>query len=277
MVLRKGSEEGVPYSLSRWTDIPGTLGKWSWFKSCLEFRQMVAFDPRTSAPGMWSLRPADTHSLVFWTKNPENLVRDRKLLDPYRVAVHLTATGWAEQERGTPSLKQAGELMVAASMAFETVHWRFSPVPLLPENVVLERFQRLLVYAAAAGLDQVFVSFLQTNDRIPETRGATERFDLLNRLADLTAPYKIKVALCRDDRTLDKHDDRQFSIGTCVDPVDFGDESRVHLEDCGCVLMVDPFTINESCRYDCGYCYARDISLSPRKRNTMLRRLPVTQ
>ena len=46
-------------------------------------------------------------------------------------------------------------------------------------------------------------------------------------------------------------------------------------EGCGCVLMADPFTINESCTFGCQYCYAADKSLAPKKRNTTKGHLPV--
>ena len=73
MSLLSGVDEGVPYSLSRYTDVPNS--KWAWFQSCLESKKMVAFDPRkASAPGVWSLQPEDTLGLVFWTKNPMNLL-----------------------------------------------------------------------------------------------------------------------------------------------------------------------------------------------------------
>jgi hypothetical protein len=255
MTLLSGVAEGIPYSLSRWTDLPRS--KWGWFEACLKSNKMVAFDPRTTAPGVWSLAPEDTLGLVFWTKNPTNLILSQKALSEYEVTVHMTATGWAEVEKGAPSLQEAGKLLVRASQAFSTVYWRFSPVPLLPEAELFRRFQRLLGYASIAGLNQVFVSFLQPNDKLPETRSVSERFDLLNVLSEEAKEFGVKVVLCRDDRTLGAcQGAHQFETGACVDPVDFGGQGKVHLENCGCVLMVDPFTLNESCHYACSYCLA---------------------
>lgn len=272
--MYSGAAERIPYSLSRYTDLPAS--KWSWFEQCLASKVMVAFDPRTAAPGVWSLSPEDTLGLVFWTKNPANLILSQKRLEPYHVTVHMTATGWAEVEKGAPTLDQSGMLLIAAARAFQ-VYWRFSPVPSLPEPELLERFRRLLRYAERAGLRQVFVSFLQPNDQVPEVRPPKARFDLLNRMAGEAAPFGVQVVLCKDDPTFADWRGQGFKTGACVQAVDFGGEGRVHLENCGCVLMVDPFTINESCTFGCAYCYAADKSLSPRKRNTTRRRLSVTK
>lgn len=250
MTLKSGVKAGVPYSLSRWTDLP--VAKWNWFKSCLDHQQMVAFDPRTATPGMWSLRPSDTLGLVFWTKDPTNLIQDRYLLDPYRVVVHVTATGWEEVEKGAPSLEDSGRLLVQASQVFEKVYWRFSPIPLLPEEVVIQRFLRLLEYAVTAKVTQVYVSFLQENDKVPETRDPFTRFNQLNLMAALAAHYGVQVLLCDDDKTFQGWEGAKFKMGACVPPSDF--DGATHKEDCGCALMVDPFTINETCKFGCSYC-----------------------
>ena len=263
--LRSGVVENVPYSLSRYTDLPAA--KWGWFESCLAAGRMIAFDSKGGAPGVWSLAPEDTLALVFWTKNPSNLVASQLRLRPYRVIVHMTATGWREAERGVPQIQEAGRLLVEASKAFEAVRWRFSPIPLLAQPMVLERFQRLLEYAQRAALSDIFVSFLQPNDQISEIRGTSERFDLLNRLAELAEPAGIQVVLCKDDRSFDDWQGAQFVIAPCVPASDFSGCGA--LEPCDCVAMVDPFTVNESCIYGCQYCYAGDKSLAAKKLNTI--------
>src|SRR5580698_706440 len=102
---RSGAQEGLPYSLSRWTDVPAA--KWGWFRAALAKGEMVAFDQRTGVPSTWSLRVKDTLGLVFWTKDPTNLVEDRACLEGFRVQVHVTITGWHEVEKGAPDLESA--------------------------------------------------------------------------------------------------------------------------------------------------------------------------
>jgi len=257
--LRSGKREGIPYSLSRWTDVPAS--KWGWFLECLEHQQMMAFDPLRTAPSWWSLKPEDTLGLVFWTKDPTNLLRNRTLLAPYRTSVHVTITGWEEVEKGAPKLQEAGNLLVETARAFETVYWRFSPIPLLPGIEVLNRFNELLFYAVVAGLDRVYVSFLQENDLMPETRTAQERTLLLQTMVEEASRFGVSVLLCADDTSLSG-----VPQGVCVPPSDF--EVAGPVEGCGCPVMADPFTINEVCTFGCQYCYAADKSLSSKKRNT---------
>lgn len=267
-MLRSGLQEGVPYSISRWTDISG---KWTWFEGCLEAGQMVAFDPVSATPAVWSLKPEETLGLVFWTKDPAVLVASQKRLASYRVSVHMTATGWQEEEKGTPTWRESGRLLVQAAQVFK-VYWRFSPIPLLPRAVLVERFLRQLSYATYAGLREVYVSFLQPNDKVSETRSPAERFELLNILAGLAWEQGVRVILCEDDRTFKGWPGPQFEVGACVKPTDFPDH-RVSVDSCGCVRMADPFTVNESCRFGCTFCYAADRSLHPKKRTTIHRSL----
>lgn len=261
--MQSGRTAKLPYSLSRWTDVPGSPNKWAWFQECLEHNKMIAFDPKTTAPKVWSLRPEDTLGLVFWTKNPTNLILGKKALSKYFVNIHVTATGWSEVERGAPTLRESGRLLVQTAKVFDKVRWRFSPVPLLSTHEVLHRFQNLLGYAARANMTQVIVSFLQPNGQIPETRTPQERFDLLNMLANEARKFGIEVILCADDQSFLERPGALFKTDACVSPEDFKEE--VHLERCGCVSMADPFTVNEACSSNCLYCYAKDRTLPPIK------------
>lgn len=275
MVTLCGKAENVPYSLSRWTDVPAA--KWDWMRQQLDQQWMLAIDQRTSVPARWSLKPEDTLGLMFWTKDPTNLFTEPRLRD-YRVKVHMTVTGWHEVERGVPSLHESANGMALATRQFgpENVYWRFSPVPILTPSSgfgVEHRFQAIASIASSCGIQKVFVSFLQNNDLMPEIRNKAERLDLLCRLADIAAFYKIKVELCADDKSLLAGDFkyRNLSLGVCAPPEDFGVTER---DTCGCGFAVDPFTINESCTFGCQYCYAADKDAAPKKRNTA-RTLPV--
>lgn len=270
---RNGLSERVPYSLSRYTDLPGSTSKWRWFEECLSIQQMIAFDPKTGVPSVWSLAPSDTLSLVFWTKDPSNLIASQLRLQPYNVVIHMTATGWREVEKGVPTIDEAGRLLVEACRAFSCVHWRFSPIPLLSDQMVIERFKQLLDHAVRAGRSEVFVSFLQPNDMIPETRPAAARFELLNRLAEIANPAGLQVLLCKDDRSLDDWQGARYGLAPCVPMSDFR-AGGLPLESCECVAMVDPFTVNESCQAACDYCYAGDKGLAVRKRNS-IKGLPI--
>jgi len=279
MTPKSGRALGIPYSLSRWTDV--SAAKWSWFQSCLAEGHFLAFDTQTVTPQLWSLSPEDVLDLVFWTKDPTNLLQSPELA-AYPVSVHMTITGWHEVEKGVPSLDTQLQLLERAVDRFGAarVHWRFSPVPYLEDGFheVAARFWRIASRASLLGLREVFVAFLQTNDLMAEKRSAAERTATLLNLAYVAESCGIFVRVCSDDLALLSHPTNgkglpvNLTSGICVDPSAYaGAGAR---EGCGCMMMADPFTVNESCTFGCQYCYAADRELSGKKRNTT-RQLPV--
>lgn len=273
--LRSGKEEGLPYSLSRWTDVPHA--KWAWFLESLEKGWMIAFDQRTAVPSYWSLKPEDTLGLVWWTKNPRNLHGYADELNQYKNQVHVTITGWHEVEKGVPDWMTVAvnTRRLARRLNKESeVIWRFSPVPLLPHDEVVRRF-RAIAAEFEGTVPSVYISFLQENDRIPETRTKEERIALMHDMAKVAEDFGIKVLLCNEDRTLlDVESFPNLGSGVCAAPEFWTLPSREKppSEGCGCVMMIDPFTLNESCSLGCQYCYAADISTAPKKRNTTTKR-----
>jgi hypothetical protein len=254
---------------------------------------MVAFDPRTAIPGQWSLTPEDTLGLIFWTKDPTNIRKDLKLLQPRPMQVHVTITGWEEAEPGVPSwVKVAGETaMLADLIGRDRIEWRFSPIPLIADRSVsrqldagsrltgtglLDRFERI-GRALSGYVSRVYLSFLQPNDRIPETRGAEEQVALLREMAVIAAGFGIQLRLCTDDKILQGLTDLPSNLapGICLEASLWG-VPKAPREGCGCIRAVDPFTLNESCRLRCIYCYVGDVSLSVQKRDTT-RHLQVLQ
>lgn len=234
--------------------------------------QMIGIDPRNAVPYRWSLKPEETLGLVFWTKDPTPLIVDAPWLRDYRFKIHVTVTGWEEVEKGAPGLVLGANKLARAAEVFgpEKVVWRFSPVPVVADAA--ERFERIARLVKSAGVDQVYLSFLQTNDLMTEPRTEADRLDLLTRIAERGGEHGIKVLLCNEDRLLLDRTGlhRNLGSGICAPPEDFDlpGQEKGSSEGCGCALAVDPFTINESCTFGCQYCYAADKALMPKKTNT---------
>jgi sulfatase maturation enzyme AslB (radical SAM superfamily) len=130
------------------------------------------------------------------------------------------------------------------------------------------------------GISSVFVSFVQTNDLMTEPRTNLDKLWTLMAMAD--AAPDTRILLCNDDASALTGEHVPHSVvpdhlraGICVAPGVVGLEAAA-VDGCGCVMMADPFTINESCTMGCRYCYAADKSLSDAKRNTT-RRLPLVK
>jgi len=290
MPVYSGKEELLPYSLSRWTDLPGSDNKWEWFKSQLQAGKMRAFDPRTAVPVEWSLAPQDTLGLIFWTKNPANLIADQKLLDSYPLVIHMTLTGWEEVEKGAPGIEEGLELLRETVDVFGShrVVWRLSPVPMVDD--LLQRFEFMVDNVSPLGLREVYVAFLQENDLMPEQRSRRTRVEMLKQMSLVANRGGLRVLLCNEDRSLQSeyHLPRNLQSGVCESGERFVEPLRhlamlhktmppgnVAREGCGCALAVDPFTINETCTMGCLYCYAADKSLASKKRNTTKFSLPL--
>jgi len=281
MEMKTGRAENLPYSLSRWTDICAG-DKWAWFEQQIDQGYMVAFDPRSAFPYRWSLQPADVLGLVFWTKNPEPLAKWAKLnRQRYSMRAHVTITGWHEVEWKVPPLSEVlfHTRQLADALGPDRVVWRFSPVPMIPDEQVVARFEQI-----AQGLEwhvnKVYVSFLQENDRMPEKRSPEQRAKLMIRLSAIAKRYGIVMQVCREESTPlpgpTQHNGLTTYVthGVCEDGSMFAPVTEPVKEGCGCAICVEPFTINEACTYGCQYCYSADESLSPLKRDTT-KRLPL--
>lgn len=271
-IINSGRLAGMPYSLSRWTDIPGSPPKWGWMMNAFREQGMWAFDPRTAVPSEWSLCPEDTLGLIWWTKNPQALITEYARLRAYNNQIHMTLTGWEEVERGAPKLQEGLELLDRTAHLYgpDRVLWRFSPVPQVPD--VVGRFTRIARVASGAGIQEVYLSFLQTNDLMPETRTAEAKLALMREMAAVAEGFGMNIRLCAEDQMLRGIGalPGNLSSGVCVRPESFAlqGQDRPPSEGCGCVLTVDPFTVNESCSMSCTYCYAGDHALAPKKHNT---------
>ena len=276
-----GRELNFPYSLSRWTDVP--IDKWEWFKSVMAQREMLGFHPEQMVPYRWSLRADDTLGFIFWTKDPTNVIWANLPEKGYKVKLHVTVTGWEEEEPGAPNLQTAANNL---SMAYhvlgaDSVIWRFSPIPILPQADLISRFQLILARTSESEVKRVYTSFLQANDLMPETRSEMDRLNLLVQMGEVAQQYGVKVLLCNEDKLLAKHPDLHpnVSSGVCAPPEDFAlpKRDKPSSEGCGCVLMVDPFNINESCRVGCKYCYVTDREGSPHRSDSSREHLKILQ
>jgi len=264
--IRSGKAEGLLYSLSRWTDLPAA--KWGWLTRQLQQGWMVGFDPRTAVPSRWSLAPEDTLGLVFWTRDPTNLIANPHLVKAHHLVVHMTLTGWHEVEHGAPGIEKGLDLMrgLVDTFGAENVVWRFSPVPAVKDAVT--RFGQIARSVEALGVNKLYVAFLQPNDLMPEGRSVGARQELLRQMAGVTG---LTVRVCQADKTLvgfPLHTTPNVGYGVCEDGRHFASPGVRSTEDCGCALAVDPFTVTESCTMGCSYCYSANENISPCKRDT---------
>jgi sulfatase maturation enzyme AslB (radical SAM superfamily) len=171
-------------------------------------------------------------------------------------------------EHGAPDIKVGTELLTVATRFFgaANVTWRFSPIPLVPD--IYDRFEFILKRAARVGVRQVFVSFMQPNDRLIDTRDPKVRLRTLKYMGFISKKHNVTVRLCQDDASLldGVKPMAGLTLGVCAPPENF--ERLQLVEKCGCAKAVDPFSLNEACGFACEYCYTNDKQVSTKKRNT---------
>jgi hypothetical protein len=274
-----GKELNFPYSLSRYTDVP--IDKWDFFKAIMKQGEMLGFHPEQMVPYRWSLRTDDTLGLIFWTKDPTNVMLEGLPEKGYTVKLHVTVTGWEEVERKAPGLEEGANKLAMAHgiLGADSVIWRFSPIPMLPQDELIRRFHLILARCSDTGMKRVYASFLQPNDLMPETRSEMDRLNILVQMGSVAQQYGVRVLLCNEDRILVNHPDLHPNVGSgvCAPPEDFAlpGLAKPASEGCGCVLMVDPFGVNESCGVGCEYCYAADRTMNPHRSDSSREHLKI--
>lgn len=240
---------------------------------------MVAFAPNRVVEKVRRSRKLE--AIVFWTKDPTNLVHHSGLswiskTIPSIVQLTVTGLGGSEWEASVPTLEKvvhaAGEL--AKQIPAAAIRWRFDPIIATPD--IFERF--LLVkhkLAEALGVvDAVTVSFpdpyKKAVQRIKESGlewpevTQQQKEDIIRVMAesfgvDASAPVKlccepellnlpgVGQAHCIDDMLLKK------IYGLDLGGLDKDPSQRVA---CGCVKSTDIGSYDMACPHACRYCYA---------------------
>lgn len=272
-------------SASRRTDIPACYPEW-FINRIREgfFHSVNPFNPKQVSRR--SLRTEDVEVIVFWTKNPEPLLKYLPELDDRGYLYYFQHTlndypSWLE-----PRLPPVDERIerfadLSTAIGLERVIWRYDPIILSTETSVDYHIERMASIAERLrGCTQrLTISFL---DFYSKTKGRLRRIeqdrqiriwdvvdgrhdDDLNRLCSairgIGIQNDLEVVTCAD-----KVDFSEFDIraGSCID-------ARLiqHLTGSGKSLAKDPGQRDEclcsvsvdmgaydTCKNGCTYCYA---------------------
>ena len=267
-------------SASRRTDIPAFYG--DWFMNRIREGYVLTKNPfNANQVRHVSLVPDDVDAVVFWTRNPRQLMPHLRELDSlgYRYYFQFTITGYPRiLESSVPRPQKAVELFSHLSdlVGPDRVMWRYDPI-LLSSQVSLAEHKRL--FEKIAGLlhkktRTVVVSFadiyakvkknlasvpgLSPEDILQKPHAVTELSEFM---AGVAAKYDMHIQSCAEEIDLSMHG---IPHGKCIDDDlirrVFGIEVS-HRKDkgqrgaCGCVESIDIGQYN-SCLHGCTYCYA---------------------
>lgn len=226
-------------SASRRTDIPG--GYTDWFMERIRQETFVIKNPYTGKKRTLSVRPDNTHSIVFWSKNYGPFLEknaDRILTDQgFHLYFNFTINSENSLlEPGLPSLEARLTQLTRISRQYgpDKIAWRFDPICFYRkgegrmENNLTD-FSRIAETAAELGIPKCVTSFYDAYAKVKKRTahrifrgepgivftdpGHEKKHRVIERMAAVLGPRKIRLCLCCESELF-----RKFSKRSGIPP-----------------------------------------------------------
>jgi hypothetical protein len=261
-------------SASRRTDIPAFFSDW-FFERLRQGYVEVKNPFNAKQIRRISLRRTDVDCMVFWTKNPEPMLKQLDRLSGFAYYFLFTLTGYGKDvEPGIPSKDEdliSSFLNLADRIGPERVIWRYDPI-FLSEKYTLERHREhfeKIARALKGYTEKCVISFMDfyrnTQKRMSEVAPGQWREETMRQAAEQLAiiamSYGIGMETCAEEIDLSG-----VGVGhaSCVDAALIeritgknpnAEKDRYQRPGCGCAASVDIGAYN-TCPGGCKYCYA---------------------
>lgn len=261
-------------SVSRRTDIPNYYS--DWFINRIKEGYLYVKNPMNAHQiSRIELSPEIVDCIVFWTKNPINMLDKLDDLKDYQYYFQITLTGYGKDvEPGLPDKNK--ELIPAFKELSERIGkkrtiWRYDPI-LLNGKYTKEYHYRAFTKIADALKDhteKVVISFVDlyaktqrnTAELMIENTGDEEMLEIAARLAGIAHERGLQIESCAEAIDLASVG---VNHGHCIDkslieellgcPLKGGKDKNQRPE-CGCMESVEVGAYN-TCKNGCKYCYA---------------------
>lgn len=228
-----------------------------------------------------SLLSKDVEAIVFWTRNPSQLMSHLPELDAggYRYYFQYTITGYPRTiEKSVPNPHKAIETFINLSSKIgpDRVVWRYDPI-LLSNFLPLDEHKRLFHKIAkmlAGKTSRVVISFSdfykKTERNLNQVAGlicsdivhdSGALLELSHYMSSVSSDFGMEVQSCAEAVDLSSVN---VAHGKCVDDqliektfglkLD-GTKDKGQREACGCIKSFDIGMYN-TCLHGCSYCYA---------------------
>jgi DNA repair photolyase len=270
-------------SASRRTDIPAFYSEW--------------FMNRIREGYLYNVNPFNAHqfkrielgsdyvdAIVFWTKNPEPLIKHLDELDQrgYRYYFQYTLTGYGKDfESGVPIKEKSIDTFkkLSEKIGSQKMIWRYDPIILsdktsidFHENNVESIARQLSGYTG-----RIVISFLDIYKKIVRRLQYLEDEKNIH-IEDINNKQEIILRLSKIIKDIAINN--QYDVFSCAEAIDlssvgiehgkcidcdfinaaFGcnlrfDKDKHQRAECGCVESVDIGMYN-TCKHNCEYCYA---------------------
>ncbi len=260
-------------SISRRTDIPAFYSKW--LVNRFEEGYVLVRNPMNyHQVSRVDLSPERIDCLVFWTKDPQNIIPELESFSKYQYYFLITVTPYGKDiERNVRPKRDIVESIKTLSglIGPDRIIWRYDPI-ILTEKYNLdyheEHFWKLIeklnpychkcvisfldVYAKTrrnmVSIDYKEIDECDMKNIAKRLSGIAAEFGMpmetCSEAVDLSE-YGIQHGKCIDDRLVSKLNNYELAV----------DKDPNQRDSCGCVKSIDIGAYN-SCRHNCLYCYA---------------------
>lgn len=263
----------VILSVSRRTDIPNYYSDW-FFNRLKESFLYVKNPMNAHQVSKIDLSPEIVDCIVFWTKNPENMMKRMAELKGYHYYFQFTLTGYEPDiEPKIPDKKHMVEVFTQLSklIGSEKIVWRYDPILLNSRYTMqyhLDTF-RALAETLKGYTKHVVISFV---DEYVKNRRNLANLEIRTPTEDEIQELAVEMAQIASDNGMviescaEKIDLHQYGIahGSCIDKQRIeaiigseisGSKDKNQRGECGCMESVEVGTY-DTCKNGCIYCYA---------------------
>ncbi|MEG6585776.1 DUF1848 domain-containing protein [Dendrosporobacter sp. 1207_IL3150] len=259
-------------SASRRTDIPAFYSDW-FFNRVREGFVMVRNPINIHQISKITLDTGVVDCIVFWTKNPANMISRLHLLEKYKFYFMFTINPYGKNiELNVPQKNDVINTFIQLSKIIgkDKVIWRYDPI-ILTEDIDLNYHYKYFDHLAgklAPFTNKCVISFLwmynktKFNLKSFAIKHITEdmKETAVKSLALIASKHGLKIVSCAES----DFSSLGITPAKCIDPQliskivgapIINDKDKNQREKCGCIASID-IGAYSSCTHNCLYCYA---------------------
>ena len=261
-------------SVSRRTDIPNYYS--DWFINRIREGYLYVKNPMNAHQiSRIDLSPEIVDCIVFWTKNPINIMDKLDALRGYQYYFQITITGYGRDVE--PALPDKNDVLIPAfkelsdKIGKKRTIWRYDPI-LINERYTKEYHYRAFSKIAdqlADYTERVVISFVDLYQKTQRNTaglhiknvGNDEMTEIARELAEIAREHNLIIESCAEMIDLESVG---VAHGHCIDKALIeeligcplkGSKDKNQRPECGCFESVEVGAYN-TCKNGCKYCYA---------------------
>ncbi len=242
---------------------------------------LVACYPKFMAERLREFSPEAVHTVVIWTKNPTNIIKNRLLKETLKnfphLYIHLTITGMGGGEFEPlippwPKVVQMIEPLIEFVGHPERICWRFDPILIVKGEKKsysnFDLFPEIMESISPWGIRTCRISWVSPYKKVVN-RLATQGWQIVPQTLAQQREQAQKIMAWAKNKEMQIHFCAMagFPISRCIDgyllkelhPQKFNcslKKAKGQRELCGCTESLDIGWYSLKCKNSCLYCYA---------------------